>query len=52
MQAVGHGEISFIFVTMAVEGAFDLGVILSTDTDLVPALEYVGNQLQGKCHVA
>jgi uncharacterized LabA/DUF88 family protein len=29
------------FVTMAVEGEYDIGVIASTDTDLRPALEYV-----------
>lgn len=28
-------------VTMAVDGAFDVGVIASTDSDLRPALEYV-----------
>jgi len=29
------------FVTMAIEGEYDLGIIFSTDTDLRPALEYV-----------
>jgi uncharacterized LabA/DUF88 family protein len=29
------------FVTMAVSGAYDIGVLMSTDTDLVPALEAV-----------
>lgn len=29
------------FVTFAVDGAYDVGIIVSTDTDLRPALEYV-----------
>jgi uncharacterized LabA/DUF88 family protein len=29
------------FVVMACEGEYDIGVIASTDTDLLPALEYV-----------
>ena len=29
------------FVTLAVDGNYDVGVIFSTDTDLCPALEYV-----------
>jgi len=29
------------FVTLAVDGEYDIGVIVSTDTDLRPALEYV-----------
>ncbi len=29
------------FVGMAVDGDYDIGVLASTDTDLVPALEYV-----------
>ncbi|MFA4964398.1 MAG: NYN domain-containing protein [Thermoleophilia bacterium] len=29
------------FVTMAVSGEYDIGVLMSTDTDLVPALEAV-----------
>lgn len=29
------------FVAGAVDGAFDVGIIFSTDTDLVPALEFV-----------
>ena len=28
------------YVAMAVDGAYDIGVIMSTDTDLVPALEF------------
>ncbi len=29
------------FAAGAVDGAFDVGIIFSTDTDLVPALEFV-----------
>jgi hypothetical protein len=29
------------FVRLAVQGAYDVGVLMSTDTDLVPALEAV-----------
>jgi uncharacterized LabA/DUF88 family protein len=31
------------FVTMAVDGKYDVGIIFSTDTDLCPAIEYVLN---------
>jgi hypothetical protein len=34
------------FVTMAVRGEYDVGVIMSTDTDLKPALEAVA-QMRG-----
>ena len=40
------------FVTMAVDGAYDLGVIMSTDTDLLPALEFVQIRFGGSRHVA
>ena len=40
------------FVTMAVDGLYDVGVILSTDTDLVPALEFVQSRFAGERHVA
>ena len=40
------------FVTMAVDGLYDVGVILSTDTDLVPALEFVQSRFTGDRHVA
>ena len=40
------------FVTMAVDGEYDLGVIMSTDTDLLPALEFVHNRFFGARHVA
>ena len=29
------------FVTMAIQQEYDIGVIMSTDTDLLPALEFV-----------
>jgi hypothetical protein len=29
------------FVTMAVDGDYDVGILMSTDTDLIPALEAV-----------
>ncbi len=32
------------FVAGAVDGAFDVGIIFSTDTDLIPALEFVANR--------
>lgn len=31
------------FVTMAVAGEYDVGILMSTDTDLKPALEYVAS---------
>jgi uncharacterized LabA/DUF88 family protein len=31
------------FVTMAVSGSYDVGIILSTDTDMKPALEFVAS---------
>lgn len=34
-------ELAIDFVTMAMEGRFDVGVLMSLDTDLKPALEYV-----------
>ena len=40
------------FVTMAVDGLYDVGVILSTDTDLIPALEFVHSRFYGQRHVA
>ena len=40
------------FVTMAVDGLFDIGVIMSTDTDLLPALEFVRSRFAGQRHVA
>ena len=40
------------FVTMAVDGLYDIGVILSTDTDLLPALEFVRTRFAGQRHVA
>ena len=40
------------FVAMAVDGAYDIGVIMSTDTDLLPALEFVLARFDGERHVA
>ena len=40
------------FVTMAIDGLFDVGVIMSTDTDLLPALEFTRNRYAGVRHVA
>jgi hypothetical protein len=35
------------FVMGAVKGSFDVGIVMSLDTDLKPALEAVANQLHG-----
>ncbi len=40
------------FVTMAIDGEYDLGVIVSTDTDLRPPLEFVRSRYPGSRHVA
>ena len=40
------------FVAMAVDGAYEIGVIMSTDTDLLPALEFTRNRYVGVRHVA
>ena len=43
------------FVTMAVRGEYDIGVLMSTDTDLKPALEAVvalGRSPYPRCEVA
>ena len=40
------------FVTLAVSGAYDVGVIMSTDSDLQPALEFVRDHDPGRLHVA
>jgi uncharacterized LabA/DUF88 family protein len=43
------------FVTMAASGTYDVGVLMSTDTDLVPALEAViglGGRPYPRCEVA
>jgi hypothetical protein len=40
------------FVTMAVDGRFDVGIVFSTDTDLCPALEYVVNMPAVRAEVA
>ena len=40
------------FVKLAIEGDYDVGVILSTDNDLLPALEVVRNYDPSRVHVA
>ncbi|MEX2158859.1 MAG: NYN domain-containing protein [Dehalococcoidia bacterium] len=40
------------FVTMAVDGTYDIGVIASTDTDLRPAIEYVIEKTAASAEVA
>ena len=40
------------FVAMAVDGAYDIGVIMSTDTDLLPAIEFTHNRYSGIRHAA
>jgi len=39
------------FVTMAIDGKYDVGVVASTDSDLKPALEYVYKKCRNKCYV-
>lgn len=40
------------FVTMAIDGLYDVGVIISTDTDLQPALDFTRHRYAGVRHVA
>ena len=40
------------FVRLAIDGAYDVGVMMSTDNDLLPALEFVRNHDPGRLHVA
>ena len=40
------------FVKLAVEGDYDVGVMMSTDNDLLPVLEVVRNHDPGRVHVA
>ena len=40
------------FVTMAIDGLYDVGVIMSTDTDLLPALDFTRHRYAGARHVA
>ena len=40
------------FVRLAIGGAYDVGVIMSTDSDLQPALEFVRGHDPGRLHVA
>lgn len=39
-------QLAVDFVAGAIDGAYDVGVIFSTDTDLVPALEYVASKFR------
>ena len=36
--------LSIDFVTMAIENRYDVGILASADTDMIPALEYVARQ--------
>ena len=40
------------FVKLAIEGEYDVGVMMSTDNDLLPALEVVRDYVLGRIHVA
>ena len=40
------------FVALAFDGAYDIDVIMSTDTDMKPALEFVYTRYRGVRHVA
>ena len=40
------------FVRLAITGAYDVGVMMSTDTDLVPALQFVYDYNPGTIHAA
>lgn len=44
--------LSVDFVAMAVDGDYDLGVIMSTDTDMLPALEFVLRRYAGVRYIA
>lgn len=37
------------FISLAIDGAFDVGVLASTDTDLKPALEFVNDRYTMRC---
>ena len=37
---------------MAIDGLYDVGVIMSTDTDLLPALDFTRSRYAGVRHVA
>ena len=40
------------FVKLAIEGDYDVGVMMSTDNDMLPALEVVRSHAPGRIHVA
>ena len=37
------------YITLALDGACDVGIIASTDTDLKPALEFVYEKCRNQC---
>lgn len=39
------------FVTFAIDGKYNVGIIASTDSDLKPALEYVWHKCKDRCHI-
>jgi len=39
------------FVALAIDSEYDVGVIVSTDSDLKPALEYVRRKCNDRCHI-
>ena len=39
------------FVALAVDAAYDVGVVMSTDTDILPALEFTHERYPGLRHV-
>ena len=44
--------LSIDFITMAIDGDYDIGVIMSTDTDMLPALEFTIERYPGRRRVA
>ena len=44
--------LSIDFIAMAVDGDYDVGVIMSTDADMLPALEFTIKRYYGIRHVA
>ncbi|AII58078.1 hypothetical protein X792_04825 [Dehalococcoides mccartyi CG1] len=43
--------IAIDFVSFAIDGGYDIGIIASLDTDLRPALEYVRSKCNSKCRI-
>lgn len=44
-------QIAVDMVRLAVEGAYEVGVLVSSDTDLIPALEFVAERFHGRPRV-